>query len=114
MITIHKHRVKEYVDPLELLEKYRTYLNLTDSGNVSFAMEYHGKYAQLHMHALICGVTNRWYRVKLKDYRVYCRNMDTKDYKKCLNYIWKLAENGYRQSQILDENYYRYHHSFIN
>ncbi len=124
LLTIEKHQVKDYVDSYDLISELAyIQVQLSRMSVLDIGLEAHGMYMQLHLHALVRIDYNFRYSsiCKHNGYRFHwARLYDKVDidrvslyfYNRLGGYIHKNAWDNYRQEQILDENYYRYHYGF--
>ncbi len=110
MITICKAQKLHYVDESEL-RSVLSYLYDHHHYIVDYTFERHGKYRQLHCHAIID--TQPDYKTyKVIPFRVYYSEIYDKD--GAVKYLYKYAYNTYMQEQILVENQYSYISRFID
>ncbi len=124
LLTIEKCQVKDYVDAHDLISELEHIQGqLSRMSVLDYAMEAHGMYMQLHLHALIRIDYNFKYSSisKHNGYKFHwSRLYDKVDidrvslyfYNRLGGYIHKNAWDLVRQEQILDENYYRYNYGF--
>ncbi len=103
LITICKAQKLDYVDESEL-RSVMSYLFEHKHYFKDYTFERHGKYRQLHCHAIVD--TQPIYKTfKVIPFRVYYSPVY--DIKGAMNYLHKDAYNRYRQEQILAENQYQ-------
>ncbi len=115
MITIRKHRVKEYVSSDDLYDILRAVMmHNPHLGWMTEGLEAHGKYLQLHMHALFITNTPPLDKItSLFGFRIYWSEMDKdSDTSKIFDYIHKYDIDSYHREQIETDNWYRYHDGF--
>lgn len=115
LVTIRKHRVKEYVSEDQLAE-VRNYLR-TKSGLTirDYCNEAHGTYKQLHSHLLIETPINFRFIgcTKYKDFRIHWKIIK-RTLPKVADYIHKRCKN-HSEDQLEHNrlaNYFRYHYAF--
>lgn len=109
MITICKAQKKLKVSEAEL-RSIKEYLEAHQHIFIDYAMETHGMYRQLHMHAIIKKPPHYWV-YGFAGFRIYYSIIY--DLRGAQLYIYKHAYNFYSQQQILDINEYNYQSRFI-
>ncbi len=110
LLTIRKSQVKDYIQQNDLDDILTFILNTTKGYLLGKGYHIHGKYKQLHMHALtqIPFTTNTW----LNGYRIYYSKVHSNIHK-VISYIHSDHKNIYELSQLLIQNYYNHHYGFI-
>lgn len=108
-ITIRKSRVKEQVTRQELESRLRVYCDLTKSKLYDYGFHIHGKYRQLHLHAVVRSDAKLFNYYK-DGWFHYCTPV-IRYSPRITRYIHSDDhDNPYKLEQILIENESNYHY----
>lgn len=114
LITIRKHRVKEYVNRHDLDDAYDSImLKNSELKTIVFSYEIDPTYKQLHMHLVVHSNYKIYYKdnSKFNGFRIHWSPIG--DERGAIKYIFKEAYNMYEQEHILIRNYYNHHYGFV-
>ncbi len=115
MITIRKHRVKDFIQRADLDDVVLTILSkLVHLDIIHSAYETSVKrYRQLHYHGIVLSPYRVYYKdnCKYNGYQIHWSPI--RSMKRSIRYIYKQAYNTYSQEQVFIENYYNNNYGFI-
>ncbi len=113
LLTIRKHRVKEYVTEFDLDDVYSSVLTRNPRLITKvYSYEIDPTYRQLHMHLIVHSPYKITYKnnCKFNNFRIHWSPIG--DQIGASKYITKKAYNEYEQEHILIMNYYNNHYGF--
>ncbi len=106
LITTNHYNKKAYIDEVDL----RSIKQLLESYNVYFddyVFEWHGKYRQLHMHAIVKFSGRYKPLTKFESFRIHwAPARSAQDLKEFRRYLTKQVYNRWMQEQVLSFNQY--------
>lgn len=108
LLTIRKHQVKDYVTE-ETLNRHLKYYNVKD-----YCYEAHGKYKQLHVHAIveIDTIDVKEHKVSHKGFLHHIKIINSKPHLlACIHYLYKHNPNQEYVNQTRLANYFRHHYA---
>ncbi len=116
LVTLRKHRVKEYVD-YDILEGIVKSLDKHFFNIVDYCLERHGRYKQLHAHMIVRTNDKFTYKAHVNDVHGYILHFKAinDNLLNASRYIHKHCNNHCDEmlQQIQLTNYYAYHYGFI-
>ncbi len=119
MVTIRKSQVKDYVDFEVIGSIISKFLGVyPDCDLITYGLESHGKYMQLHAHLIVMMGKRIDYRKfnKCNGFIIHYRLLDVRGPGDMERICWYVHKNDWdsdvMRDQILCLNYYRYHYGF--
>ncbi len=115
LLTIRAHQVLRYVTPNELTETLQEVVEDLPLELVDYAFERHGRYRQLHAHAVVIPTAPFLYRghTSRRGLRIHWLKVTNPTaFRRIRRYVRKSVRDKYVQEEINLANYYAHHYGF--
>ncbi len=115
LVTVRAHNVLRLVTPMKLGETFQHIVDTLPLEVVDVAYERHGRYRQLHAHALVRANARFRYRghTQRRGLRIHwIKIYNPDDLERVKRYVRKYVRNIYEQEQVLAENELYYVNGF--